>query len=155
MRWYNIALDIAVAVGTIASSVIALYLGLSGTRRKIDALFLWEDATDYQPILLVQNVSNRIAVIKSVEIRYDGESVCHIRASMEPHLSKYAIIEPGKIQRIPMNKFDLRFPQKGDQLQKYKLKTIVRQQAGFKCKFTIRLSYSELKEKFFGQGLFE
>ena len=67
MHWYTVFLDIAVAIGTIGSSIVALYLGLRGARRKIDATFLWEDATDCQPTLLVQNISSRIAVIKSVE----------------------------------------------------------------------------------------
>ena len=153
MHWYNVFLDIAVAVGTIGSSIVALCLGLRGVRRKIDATFLWEDATDFQPMLLVQNISSRITVIKSVEIRYGGEKVCETKAAMEPYLSKYSIIEPGEIKRIPMEKFDLKFMPAKDEYRKKVLKIIVKQQSGSKCKFTTRLSYFELCERFFGEGL--
>lgn len=154
MHWYTVLLDIAVAIGTIGSSIVALYLGLRGTRRKIDATFLWEDATDCQPTLLVQNISSRIAVIKSVEIRYGGEKVCKIEAAMEPYLSKYAIIEPGEVKKIPMGKFDLKFKPAEEEQRKRVLKTIVKQQNGPKCTFVTKLSYFELRERFFGAALF-
>jgi len=142
-------------IGTIGATVVALWLALRGNQRRIDGTFIWEAATNYQPTLLVQNTSNRIAVIESVEIYYRNQNVCTVKASESFELSKYAIIESGQVQKIPMNEFISKFPKPTDVKRKYRLKTIIKQQNGWRCVFATKLSYDELQERFSGQVLFE
>ena len=142
------------AIGTFGAAVIALWLALRDSQRRIDATFIWEPATKYEPTLLVQNTSNRISVIKNIEIQYYHQHVCTIETSEDFELANYAIIESGQIQRIPMSSFLREFPRPTNEKKKYKLKTIIRQHSGKSCVFVLKLSYEDLQERFFGQGLF-
>ena len=143
------------AIGTVGATAVALWLALRGNQRRIDGTFIWEAATSYQPTLLVQNTSNRLVVIESIDIRYMDIPVCTIKASEDYALSKYVIIESGQIQKIPMCEFLLEFPKPVDVKKKHQMKVIIKQQKGQQCVFTTKLSYDELQERFFGQGLFE
>lgn len=143
------------AIGTIGATVVALWIALQGNQRRIDGTFIWEVATNYQPTLLVQNTSNRIAVIKSIEVYYRNQNICTVKASESYELSKYVIIEAGQVQKIPMSEFITKFPKPTDVKKKYRLKAIIKQQNGWRCVFVTKLSYDELQERFFGQGLFE
>lgn len=151
---YSLFLDTATALGTIGATLVALWLGLRENRRRIDGTFIWDVATSYQPTLLVQNTSTRIVVIEHIELKYKRESVCSINVLEEYSFAKYAIIEAGQIQKIPMTEISLKFPKPADHGKKYKLEVIIKQLNGRKSLSTTKYSYNEIQERFFGQGLF-
>ena len=151
---YSLFLDTATALGTIGATLVALWLGLRENRRRIDGTFIWDVATSYQPTLLLQNTSNRIVIVESIEIRYRMETVCSINVLEEYSLAKYAIIEAGEIQKIPMDVIPLKFPKPASPQKKYKLKVIIKQRNGSRHISTTKYSYDEIQERFWGQGFF-
>ncbi len=142
------------ATGTLGAVVISLWLALRKGPRRFDATFIWEDATDYQPILLLQNTSDRIVLLKNLKVIYGHKVVCQFEVSESVTLSKHAILEAGQLARIPLASFQLKFPKPKDESRKYKLKVKVGQRNGRSCSYSTKLSYSDLQTRFFGQGLF-
>lgn len=70
-NWINLAS----AIGTIGATTVALWLALRDTGRHVDGTFIWEAASSYQPILLIQNISRKIFVLESIEINITGRSL--------------------------------------------------------------------------------
>lgn len=144
----------ASAVGTIGATMVALWLVLRTASRHIDATFVWEAASSYQPTLLVQNTSFRIVVLESMEVQYCNTQVCMVDMAKEFEFAKYSILEAGQTMKIPMATVKFAFPKPSNQKRKYSLKIIIRQRTGPKRVCSVQYSYSELQERFFGQGLF-
>lgn len=147
-------INLASAVGTIGATMVALWLALRTTSRYIDATFVWEAASSYQPTLLVQNISTKLVVLESIRVKYCNSQVCTIDMTREFKFAKYAILEAGQTIRIPMATVELAFPKPNNQKRKHRLKIIIRQRTGPRRVCSVKYSYSELQERFFGQGLF-
>ena len=134
--------------------MVALWLALRTTSRYLDGTFIWEATSSYQPTLLVQNISTKIAVLESIEVQYCNHKVCVVNMTKEYKFTEYSILEAGHIVKIPMNTVKFDFPKVTNQNKKHKLKIIIRQRTGPKCICSIKYSYNELLERFFGQELF-
>ena len=70
-NWINLAS----AIGTIGATTVALWLALRDTGRHVDGTFIWEAASSYLPILLIQNTSRKIFVLESIEFKITGRSL--------------------------------------------------------------------------------
>ena len=149
-NWINLAS----AIGTIGATTVALWLALRDTGRHVDGTFIWEAASSYQPILLIQNTSRRIVVLESIEIKYYGKIAYMIDATEDFKFARQSIIEAGNIQKIPINTGKLKFAKPSNPKRKYALKVIIRQRTGPKKVCAVKYSYEELGTRFFGQGLF-
>ena len=149
-NWINLAS----AIGTIGATTVALWLALRDTGRHVDGTFIWEAASSYQPILLIQNTSGKIVVLESIEIKYYGKIAYMIDATEDFKFARQSIIEAGNIQKIPINTGKLKFAKPSNPKRKYALKVIIRQRTGPKKVCTVKYSYEELDARFFGQGLF-
>ena len=147
-------INLASAVGTIGATMVALWLALRTTSRHIDATFVWEVASSYHPTLLVQNTSSRIVVLASIEVRYCNTQVCMVDMAKEFEFAKYSILEAGQTMKIPMATVKFAFPELNNQKRKHRLKIIIRQRTGIKRVSSIKYSFNELRERFFGQELF-
>ena len=90
--------------------MVALWLALRTTSRYIDATFVWEAASSYQPTLLVQNTSTRIVVLESIEVWYCNTQVCMVDMAKEFKFAKYSILEAGQTMKIPMATVKCTFP---------------------------------------------
>ena len=95
-NWINLAS----AIGTIGATTVALWLALRDTGRHVDGTFIWEAASSYQPILLIQNTSGKIVVLESSEIKYYGKIAYMIDATEDFKFARQSIIEAGNIQKI-------------------------------------------------------
>lgn len=143
------------AIGTVGATIVALWLARKDNQRRIDGMFVWNATTEYQPILLVRNISKRISVIKSIEMRYLKTTICSINISEHFDVSKFAILHPNKCFEIPICKYmQMPKPPKTEK-NKYRLKVAIRQWNGRRYSFSTRLSYEEFQTRFFGQKLFE
>ena len=147
-------INLASAVGTVGATIVALWLALREGQKRVDATFVWESATNYQPTLLVQNTSNRIVVVKSIEIRYNRKRVSIIKAEEESSLSKHAILEAGQIKKIPINIVYLDIPDQKKPKKAYALEVIILLRNGHKHISKQKYSFEEMKGLFFGQSLF-
>ena len=147
-------INLASAVGTIGTTMVALWLALRTTSRYIDASCVWEAASSSQPTLLVQNTSTRIVVLESIEVWYCNTQVCMVDMAKEFKFAKYSILEAGQTMKIPMATVKCTFHEPNNQKRKHRLKIIIRQRTGPKRVCSVKYSYSELQERFFGQELF-
>ena len=154
MCWYNLFLDTATAIGTVGATVVALWLALREYRKRVDGTFVWEAATNFQPTLLVQNTSNRIVVIESIEIKYNRKRVSVIKASEDPILAKNAIIEAGEIKKLPINIVYLDVQDQLNPRKAHYLKVIIKLRNGCKHMSKQKYSFEEMQGLFFGQGFF-
>ena len=151
MYCYKMLLDIATTIGTVGATIVALWLGLRDGVKKIDGTFIWDAATSFQPTLFIQNMSKRIVVIESIEVKYRHKIVCIIHAGEDYNLAKYAIVEANKTQNIPMGKYDLRFPKQDNSKKKYVLKITIRQRNGRSAVSKLKYSFDEIGGLIFGQ----
>jgi len=126
---------------------------LSFNNSGLSAVFIWEDATNYQPTLIVQNTSNRIEVIDNVKIRYAKKQVCLINIVDNIELSNYAIIKGNHSEKIDLGKYILEIPDMSEKNKKYKLQFVVKFKSNNKIKTSIKISREEMLDKAFLQGL--
>ena len=155
MECYRLFLETATAVGTIGATVLALWLALRHNQRHIDGTFIWEAATNFEPILLVQNTSNRIVVIDSIAVKYRNKRVSIINASDDTTLAKHAIIEAGQIKRIPINIVHLDVEDQKKPKKRYYLSVTITLRNGRRYTSKQKYSFDEMRGLFFGQALFE
>jgi len=120
----------------------------------LSAVFIWEDATNYQPTLIVQNTSNKIEVVDSVEIRYAKKQVCLIDIVDNLDLSNHAIIKSNHSESIDLGEYILEIPDMSEEDKKYKLKFVIKFKSGNKIKTSIKISPKEISDKQFPQGLY-
>lgn len=126
----SIVLDILTTVGTMGAAVVALWLGLRNDKTRINGVFIWSSVTNGTPTLLVQNTGTRIAVIESAEVLYNRKQVCKVSFSDEEALEEYAIIEAGKVAKIPFKLEWLKLDIPTDSKKKRTLKVIVTPRSG-------------------------
>ena len=147
-------INLVSAIGTIGATGVALWLARRSTSRHVDGTFIWEISTSYQPTLLIQNTSDRIVVLESIEVRYHRKPACLIKMDKSYSFSKYSIIEVGQVVKIPLGDAEFTFKTPNNQKKKYRLKIIIQQRNGRQYVCVSKYSFEELQERFFGKGLF-
>lgn len=147
-------INLVSAAGTVGATLVALYLALRENMRHVDGTFIWEASTEYQPTLLVQNTSSRIIVIDSIEIKYHGKRVGIIRTSEDKKLAQQAIIEAGRVNKIPINILYLDIQDLPNRKKRHCLKVIIKLRSGRRHTSKQKYSYEELLGLVFGKKLF-
>lgn len=155
MECYRLFLETATALGTIGATILALWLALRQNQRHIDGTFIWDGPTHFQPVLLVQNTSNRIVVIDSIAVKYRNKRVSMISASDNTTLARHAIIEAGQIKRIPINVVHLDIEDQKKPKKRYYLSVIITLRNGHRYTSKQKYSFYEMRGLAIGQALFE
>lgn len=152
MTWLDLALNILTAVGTFGATVISLWLSIRQLYSSIDSSFIWEDSCNYQPMIVVQNTSNRVSVIESIEIRYMGNKIYYEKILDSAYLSDFAIIEANEVKKILLPGLNFEISEPADKDKKYNLKIIIKQRKGRRSVSKTKYSYNEVSDHSFGQA---
>ncbi len=173
---YNLIINTLVAVGTVGATVFALGSAISKNTRHVDSAFVWESATSFKPRILIQNLSTRIIVIESIEIRYRNKRIFFVDVLSEDEYSDIAVLKPEEIKTADIcSKYFASYEIERNSIidhfinllrlikkdipnaweRKHKLKIVIKLRNGIKGISKYRYSYKELTEKIFMQGLFE
>ena len=150
-------INIIATIGTAGSAIAAVWLGLRGDRCRVDGIFLWDGSTEYKPILWIRNISNRIAVLKYVEIYYDRILKKRLDFSKEYSIKNYAIVRANDTVEIPIDSMYLEVDEsryRDKESEKHQLKFKIKLRKGGKLTLKQELSYEELKNLLFCEVLF-
>lgn len=98
------------AIGTIAASAIALWLGLRDSKKQLECAVVWDGTTNSQPTLVISNPSRKLIVLKEITIRYKAKEIRRFKLSEEYHLMKNSAISPNEVRSVKLphlEKFNL------------------------------------------------
>ena len=139
------------AVGTVLSAAIALGLARRDMRRRIDAVFIWDDneKSRFKPTVLVQNSGKLITVIESISIHYNKKRIGYYCLSKDQELCKRSIVEAGKSVEIPLNSSALMLSEPKNVNKQYVLTIKVRPRRGRVFVTKQHYSYNELLQLMF------
>lgn len=154
MNWFSLVLEIFTAVGTVGAAAVALWLARRDDRPRINGVFMWRTAANYQPTLLVQNVGKQIAVIEFVEVYYNKKLIGEIRFSDKSSLKDFMIVKAGEVKQVPLQSEWLSVNKPQDIMQPFTLKVVVTPRSGRKSVSKQKYSYAELNDLFFGSGFY-
>ncbi len=97
----------AIAVGTIISSVVALWLAYDSKRKKLDCVFIWREKEKYTPILSINNICDKTIILEEIVFKYKGQVVGDINLLCNSDLNGYSVVEARSKNEIPLNKCNL------------------------------------------------
>ena len=104
MDW-GIFWDAASSIATVAATVLALWLALRDSVKRIDALFIWDEIELYQPILFLHNNGNIPIAIESISITFKGEEIFTLNALKGYKKEKFDnfLVQPGELRRLNLS----------------------------------------------------
>ena len=142
------------AVGTVSSASIALALARRDVRRRIDAVFIWDDneKSRFKPTVLVQNTGKLMTVIETISIFYRKDRIGNYCLSKDSKLCKHSIVEAGKSIEITLDSSQLIIPPPKDENKQHVLKIKVKPRRGRVFVSKQRYSYNELMQLVFMEG---
>lgn len=103
-------------------------------------------------MIVVQNTSNRVSVIESIEIRYMGNKIYYEKILDSAYLSDFAIIEANEVKKILLPGLNFEISEPADKDKKYNLKIIIKQRKGRRSVSKTKYSYNEVSDHSFGQA---
>lgn len=154
MNWFSLLLEIFTAAGTVGAVIVALWLARRDDRPRINGVFMWSTATNYQPTLLVQNVGKQIAVIEVVKVYYNKKRIGEIYFSETSSLKDFVIVKAGEVKQVPLQSKWLKVYKPKDIMKPFTLKVVVIPRSGRKSISKQKYSYKELVDLFFGSGFY-
>lgn len=98
------------AIGTIAASVIALWLGLRDHKKHLECALVWDGTTNSQPTLVINNPGRKLIVLKEITIIYKARVIQRFKLGEEFHLMKNSAISPNEVRSVNLphlEKFNL------------------------------------------------
>lgn len=152
-NYISIIANVFTAIGTVAATIVALYFGLRENSCRINGVFLWDSSSDYTPMLLIENVGNRIVVVEEICIFYAGKKVGNISFTKEQSLRDYRIIRANEAKKVPISLEWLNFPKITNTSKIYTLKIEIKHRSGGKYVSKQRYTYNDLEGLFFLNGL--
>ena len=142
------------AIGTVSSASIALALARRDMRRRIDAVFIWDDSdkSRFKPTVLVQNTGKLMAVIESISFYYRNERIGHYTLSKDSGLCKYSIVQAGESIEIPFSAYDFKINEPKRTNKPYGLIIRIKLRRGKTYTSKQRYTYEELAQLMFFEG---
>lgn len=139
------------AVGTVSSASIALALSRRDMRRRIDAVFIWNDSekSRFKPTVLIQNTGKLMTVIESISFYYRNECIGQYTLSNDSGLCKYSIVQAGKSSEIPFSSYDFKINKPKKTNKPYVLKILIKPRRGKTFSSKQRYTYNELAQLMF------
>lgn len=151
-------INLAIAIGTVGSCVVAIWLAYDSKRKKLDCVFVWREKEYYIPTLSVNNICDRTIIITNIKFEYGEERklVGEIELTSDSEYSSFSIIEAHSKNEIPINSGVLF---KGIKLneedeRKRKLIISIRCSDGKIFKSSYEYSESDICRLFFWEGFF-
>lgn len=144
--------DIVLAVVTVISTALALYLAITERIKRVDAIFIWETDSDLEPTLLVQNNCNQTILIDSIKVYYARSLVKETKSSENEILRKISLLKPKSEAKIGLDISLKDICEPKNEQQKYELKIIIYPKFGRRKITRQKYSYEELTTLFFGRG---
>ena len=146
----------AIAVGTIISSVVALWLAYDSKRKKLDCVFIWREKEKYTPILSTNNICDKTIILEEIVFKYKGQVVGDINLLCNSDLNGYSVVEARSKNEIPLNKCNLFSDIKLDinDSTKQKLSIIVKSTTGKIFKSSYYYSEEDICLLFLFKGMY-
>lgn len=89
------------------TAVVAIIISLWHIYRenaiRINAVLAWGEATKNQPVVIVQNIGNKIAIIEKIVIYCDNKPICTQSLFNQIEMSDFSIVKANDIIRIPLD----------------------------------------------------
>lgn len=156
MSWLEIVdliVSIISAIGTFGATVIALYLALQGQQQRLDCVFVWEEATNSKPTLIINNIGNRTVIVERVDIFFHKQKVGSYDILRDSVYSDNAIVPPAKGVRIILESDAMNINIKESYDKIYNLTTVVKTTNKKKYKTIYRCCYNDIADLNFTEGL--
>ena len=148
-------INFAIAVGTVSSCIIALWLAYDSKRKKLDCVFMWGEKGKYAPILSINNICDKTIILEEIVFKYKGQVAGRVSLLWNSGFNIYSVIEAHSKTEIPLNKCDLfsNIELNVNDSTKQKLSIIVKSTTGKTFKSSYYYSDEDICVLFFWEGM--
>ena len=73
--WWEILLNVLVAIGTVGSAITATYLAIKANQPKLSVFILWDSTTNYIPTVSVKNIGAKPIYIEHIIVKFGNELI--------------------------------------------------------------------------------
>lgn len=150
------------ALGTIAASVVALWLAPRDHTKHMTGLLVWDRIEYYEPILMLFNTGNIPIAIKTIQLSYKGREFFRSNALEDYKSDSYGkyIIESNSSQKIRLDKDAIKItgvkhPNRNLKIFAPVVTIRIWDVTGKKFTFRQKMTEAKMGEVIFGAALFD
>ncbi|MBQ1632880.1 MAG: hypothetical protein II049_08680 [Clostridia bacterium] len=150
------SIALCVSISSLVVSIVSLirlfYLDYASKISRVSGVIMWGAGSNFQPIIIVQNTGNTVAVIDDIVVKYNNSKVFSVSFLNDRSISEYAIIPAGEIKKIPITIDEYKTTQSN---LKKKLEVIIRLTNGKKAVSEQYYTPAKFEELIFCNELFK
>lgn len=151
-------INLAIAIGTVGSCVVAIWLAYDSKREKLECVFVWRKKENYIPTLSINNICDKTIIVESIKFKYGKKKtlVGEIDFTIDSKYSEHSIVEAHSKNEICLNNHTLFHKIKLDMNddRKKKLYIVVKSTNGKTFKSSFNYSDSDIFFLFMCEGAF-
>ena len=143
-------INLAIAIGTVGSCIVAVWLAYDSKRKKLDCVFVWREEENYNPVLSINNICDRTIIIENITFIYRNTIVGNMDFVVNANYSSQSVVGAHSKNEIKIRE-DLFYKIKLDKNneEKHYLLIIVKSTTGKTFVSSYRYSESDICELLF------
>lgn len=85
-------INLAIAIGTVGSCIVAVWLAYDSKRKKLDCVFVWREEENYNPVLSINNICDRTIIIENITFIYRNTIVGNMDFVVNANYSSQSVV---------------------------------------------------------------
>lgn len=149
-------INLATAIGTIGSCIVAIWLAYDSKRKKLECVFVWRKEENYNPILSINNICDRTIIVENITFIYRNTIVGNIDLIVDANYSSHSVVGAHSKNEILIREEDLfnEIKLNKENEEKQNLFIIARSTDGKKFISSYKYSDSNICELFFMRSMY-